>query len=257
MKQDRPVFAFEAAMCESFATAAREQGWTVYPETDGWDLLLVKEAIQIGVEAKLKPNMKVLAQATRCLRHGSRGPHYIAVLVPYRDADFDYVLAVLGLICIVPWTKDRYAGWDETTGECVYLRKTGWPRIADALMYVEPIHFDEPSWVPPVMSDVPAGVKSPVQLTAWKVSALRLVARLEIRGYVTKQDFRDIGLNSSRWYHSWLKPAEKPYEGPPRWVRIPDVCFADAQHPAAFETLLERERNIISGAPNSSFAGDQ
>jgi hypothetical protein len=83
------TFASEADMVarwlERLAANDRDKKWTVYPETAGWDLLLVhRDAYQLGIEAKLSLNAKVIAQALA----GSNnywckdGPDYRAVLVP-------------------------------------------------------------------------------------------------------------------------------------------------------------------------------
>ena len=67
----------EAAMVAAFAAEVaklgnrahpnhefREAKWTSYPETEGWDLLLVREdGLQLGIEAKLALNLEVLVQA--------------------------------------------------------------------------------------------------------------------------------------------------------------------------------------------------
>ena len=57
--------------------------WTQYHETAGWDLLLVNpDGVQIGIEAKLSLNPKVLDQALPGRWGEERGPDYRAVLVP-------------------------------------------------------------------------------------------------------------------------------------------------------------------------------
>jgi len=44
-------YEIEAAMCSAFTKWANAQGWVVYPETEGWDMLLVNrvDGSQIGV----------------------------------------------------------------------------------------------------------------------------------------------------------------------------------------------------------------
>ena len=83
MAREKP-FATEGALCEAFAEWARAEGFTVYPETAGWDMLLVAaDGHQLGIEAKLSLNLKVLAQALKgCTYSAERGPDYRAILVP-------------------------------------------------------------------------------------------------------------------------------------------------------------------------------
>ena len=60
----RQAFATEAALCQAFVEWAAPQGWIAYAETAGWDLLLVAPSgHQMGVQAKLSLNAKVIAQA--------------------------------------------------------------------------------------------------------------------------------------------------------------------------------------------------
>ncbi len=58
-------FKTEAELCAAFIEyAQRGEAWTAYAETCGWDILLVRKAdgFQIGIQAKLNYNMKVLSQ---------------------------------------------------------------------------------------------------------------------------------------------------------------------------------------------------
>ena len=72
-----PRYKTEAALCADFITwvkaesgtqrrfgAGRSPVWTPYAETAGWDILLVAaDGTQIGVQAKLRFNLKVIAQS--------------------------------------------------------------------------------------------------------------------------------------------------------------------------------------------------
>lgn len=241
----------EAELCAAFSEEMTRHGWACYTETSGWDILLVGHDIQVGVEAKLKPSMGVLAQPAGRMpsRHADTGPSYAVVLVSRATAEFDAVVKALGAIALHPRVETSW----RTEKKTVY-----WPNLLQELQYAEPLHFNGPAWVPEVMPDVAAGCSAPVRLTPWKVSALRLIARLEVRGYVTIADFRDLGLHPSRWYHFWLLPTPTPEREtlfrkkgerlPQRWVRKPGVPLADAQHPQAFASTLEQERARMAEA---------
>lgn len=234
-------FASEAALCAAFAEEMRRQGWTPYPETSGWDLLLVGHGMQVGVEAKLKPSIGVLAQLAGRMssEYREHGPNHAIVLVARISEDFVSVARALGALTVWPSEARR---WNEEKA------RVEWPVLLYHLEHAEPLHFSAPAWVPEVMPDVAAGLPSPIRLTAWKLSALRLLARLDLRGHVTVNDFRELGLHTSRWYHHWLMPdgAGRPQ----RWVRRPGVPLADGQHPEAFATVLEQERHSMrSGEP--------
>jgi hypothetical protein len=241
VKKERPSFSSEAQLCEAFSEEMVKQGWVPYPETDGWDILLVGHGLQAGVEAKLKPSIGVLAQLSTRLDGRGAGPSYAVLLVPYSTGDFEVLATALGAVVYQP-RLSRFPPWrGEKTAEL------GWPDLLNALQYAPALTFDRPAWVPPVAPDVVAGLPAPVRLTPWKIAALRLVARLELRGWVTVEDFREVGLNTSRWYHHWVEPSGT--DRPQRWVRRAGVSLADEQHPRAFATLMERERELLAAPP--------
>jgi hypothetical protein len=65
-----------------------------------------------------------------------------------------------------------------------------------------------PAYVP----DVAAGASAPVQLTEWKIDALRLLVLLEKNGRVTRADFKHLAMDHRRWvapFPGWLKPDGK------------------------------------------------
>jgi hypothetical protein len=86
----KALFPTEAALCDTFAQDLQEQGgWTICPETAGFDLLCVRDDTghQLGVEAKLSLNAKVADQILPSdfmgCREGVPGPDFRAVLVPF------------------------------------------------------------------------------------------------------------------------------------------------------------------------------
>src|SRR5580700_7533617 len=86
-KPDR--FATEADLCAGFI-AETTGDWQAYAETEGWDILLVRRAdgTQIGIQAKLRLNAKVLLQAAEGKWNQELGPDYRAILIPsYADND--------------------------------------------------------------------------------------------------------------------------------------------------------------------------
>jgi hypothetical protein len=236
MKQAR--YETEAALCADFIAWAKAQGgsysygiktpnWTPYAETAGWDILLVAEdGTQIGIEAKLRFNLKVIAQCIPgCWDHWrDHGPDYRAVLVPDGDQTAEDICAALGLMLFRP----RRAYGDDhgfTPGLSMEHDRTGWH-------YWSPRKRCElPEFVP----DVVAGASGPVQLTKWKVQALRIIATLELRGHVTRADFKAHGVDPRRWTgpSGWLKPGVNPGE----FVRGPGLDF-DAQHPEVYAKVL-------------------
>jgi hypothetical protein len=233
----KPKYEPEAALCADFiAWAKAEAGkfyrgvkvpvWTPYAETAGWDILLVApDGTQIGVQAKLKFNMKVLAQSIPDgWRHwNDTGPDYRAVLVPENDSTHAAICAALGLTMFHSTFRDGFApGLDMIWGESWHYWS---PRKRCEL----------PEFVP----DVVAGDSAPVQLTKWKIAALRIVATLECRGYVTRQDFRNYDLDSRRWTGpgGWLVPRSESMQHAGQYVRGPGLDF-DQQHPVVYAQVF-------------------
>lgn len=194
----------EADLCRSFAEWAKKRGWEVYPETGGADMLLVavgdtralvhadhafKAGAQIRVEAKLEGNMKVLAQACAL-------PDWKIVLVGRASVEFVEVARQLG-ICVVAKVKQTR----------VFGRKK-WtiPGVGDfhIIGYVTG-NPAKPVCLPPVVPDLPAGGKSPRQLTPWRLKALKMVSRLSNDGTVTSADFKELGIFRPRWVkNAWV-----------------------------------------------------
>lgn len=250
----------ETELCDLFIGAAESYGWTSYPETSGWDILLVRGEVQIGVQAKTRANVKVIAQCLppvawfgRRLEPSvrrkivKRGPTYRAILVPGSTAhhtkkDLCEVCQALG---IWVFADDKF-GWRLIQEGCIRQEDYNW----------EP---DEPEWLPDVIPQVAAGSKSPIQLTKWKQSALRLFALATVRGYVTSRDAKELGLNMGafvdRWQDTWLERAGTEgraykYALLPKHVLKKATTRPDVQHPEEFEQYLEEAKKEQREAPD-------
>lgn len=249
----KEAFATEAELVQCFLENLNHRfgpgkDWTVYPETAGWDLLLVHtDGFQLGLEAKLTLNAKVIAQALSGTSSywQSRGPDYRGVLVPAggKQAHIEEICTAVGL-GLITMRKSRH-------GERHYM----------SLPTERTSHGESwPNWLPSercklpeYMPDVPAGVPSPVQLTDWKIKAIRLMILLERRGYVTRDDMKRIGISPTRWtdrFHGFLRPGEKGYV---RCERTPDV---KAQHPTVW-AKIEAEIQQWVNAMGLSLGGDE
>lgn len=245
----RVVFASEAALCEAFVQWAIPQGWRVYPETAGWDLLLVgPEGHQLGVQAKLRLNAKALAQATPSRPSFStwgrdRGPDFRAILVP-EISDLSEIATMIGIAVITPVADSRgvLTGFDYTTGVYDDLLK---PARGLAEWVLTDWNPAEREVLPDYIPDVAAGVSSPRTLSPWKVAALRVLAHLEVRGEISRKEIEAFGINSRRWCASdaWLSPGSA--RG--RWKRgsCPDF---DAQHPTVYSQVLREVRAALDEA---------
>lgn len=211
--------------------------WTVYPETCGFDLVLVNRetGMQIGIEAKLSLNAKALCQAVQGAHeyHSTAGPDYRAVLVPGvgKQAGMGTLAAYLGVTVItvraeMDW-DGKVSGWrfqpDLPDGKYLYFENRCW----------YPWVPGEPMKLPAYVPDTVAGVKSPHMLTQWKIAAIKLLILLDRRGYVTRRDMKALEISPTRWcdrFYGYLVPDEKNgrYTSYVAGKRTPDF---KSQHP--------------------------
>lgn len=223
-----PSYATEAELCQVLAAQAREEGWVPYPETGGWDLLLVRprDGFQVGVQAKLRPNVDVLAQALVAER--SKGPEVHAVLVPSCSDAFRKVARDLRLLVLEGANLD--ASWRAASG----MGARG--MAYTSLEYVVPRaplhhHVQGRCWVPPFVPQLPAGVPGPRQVTQWQVGAAKLCALLRERGAegVTRAEATALGLSFTRWEQAWLNKV--PGTKPARYVPVAGIALPDEDFP--------------------------
>jgi hypothetical protein len=236
----------EAELCDAFLDAL-EPGWTAYPETAGWDILLVCETgfdartpdqkpveagTQVGVEAKLRGNLTVLRQALPG-RYviGKRsgvlkvpGPDHRSVLVPKTSPDFEAVASALNLLVITAKPNSHGRPFRQARDFSGYL------------MYREPWVHKERHELPEVVPDVRCGVPSPITVSRWKIRAIKLCIILRDRGYLTAADFKAEGVDIRRWKHQWLVPGEKRGQ----WVRASGWTPWDEVHPGVVAQLEAR-----------------
>lgn len=187
----------EADMVREFVAAVEKDQrnrnpWTIYPETAGWDLLLVhRDGYQVGIEAKLILNAKVIEQALSNADHsfwGMEGPDYRAVLVPEGKIQnhLSKICTHIGIGVIKMsrrWFQPHMALPDEASNY------RPWPNWCPSR------RCTLPDYVP----DVEGGHSAPLRLTIWKIKAIKLCILLERRGYVTRADFKALQISPTRW----------------------------------------------------------
>lgn len=243
----KAIFPDEASLCDMFIRDMRAMGgWTIYPETAGFDILLVRDATkhQLGIQAKLQLNAKVASQILPGDGGGYGicvpGPDFRAVIVPRiteSNGGIAQMLKILGVQVLSPdrrhlgvmqFSLSRFRGndareFDVTTGKLMEW-DLAW-------------HDWNPSKrceLPSIMPDVRAGVPAPIQLTPWKIGALKVLADIELDGFVTAKSVRSHNVDPRRFCASdgWLTPL-----GEGRWGRgkVPDF---DQQHPEAYAQIL-------------------
>lgn len=250
MKRDRSFdYKLESELCADFAAWAKHYGWAVYPETEGWDLLLVdQQGRQLGIEAKLTLNPKVIQQAIGDgggFYGADIGPDHRGILVP-EVGPLAPIASFLG-VEVFYGQRSGHRRWDHEKG-C----------LGDEVKYSSP-HFNRFQWgaynrqltagmfdwnpekrhpLPEYVNEQPGGVPGPIQLSEWKIGALKVMALLEVRGWVDRKDVRRLGCDPRRFCagDGWLTA-----QGEGRWG-IGRVPRFDLQHPTAYADILAKTR---------------
>lgn len=230
MPRPRHPFETEAQLCAAFIIWAQKRGYSCYPETAGWDILMVDTSgFQIGIQAKLKLNARVICQALD--RYGADvGPDHRAVLVPTVDGDLRQLCAHIGIeifFCTSP------AEWHYSKPHD-FFHDGGW--LQGSMFDWNPVKRHRlPGYIP----DVAAGVPSPVQLTSWKIGALKILARIEIYGSITREHITGYGVDPKRWCNAdrWLVPLDGDQKRGGRWLRGEKCPPFDQQHPDVYAKI--------------------
>lgn len=249
----------EADLCAAFIALAQAPSrwsrepsdWTAYPETAGFDILMVRKSdgAQIGIEAKLTLNPKVIAQA---LPHrdswvfGSIGPDYRAALVPAEKCNDDLVRICDALgITVIRYRAPYKQSWGSMSEPDFS------PRLPGTV-------YDDENWhqwapvsrckVPDYIPDVAAGRSAPMALTPWKVNAIK-IAILAAERPVTRADFKHFKISPTPWLcpRGWLDRV--PDTRPGQWVageRTPDF---EVQHPRNFHEIKADMARWMPAAP--------
>lgn len=234
----------EAELCALFIAEFNAlAGWICYPEAAGFDILAVHEdGRQIGVQAKLQLNAKVAEQILPTDRddyYGEAGPdHRIVIVSKITDASAGIarMLDMLGVKVLCPRAGKTTNGSAYTFESFKDLRGA---RTKKSTLN-QPSLFDwNPSKrcvVPSIVEDTPAGVPSPIRLTPWKESAIKVIAKLRKQGFITTKEIAAHGISTTRWTRprgrkqAWLKKGSVRGQ----WVATPHLPALDQQHPALF-----------------------
>lgn len=235
MAKAEKLFATETDLCAAFIKALPKE-WTPYAETAGWDTLLVRnsDGFQIGIEAKLKFNALVLQQSLEeygAWHADSAGPDCRAVLVPDGESSLKPLADYIGITVIrmrVPrgWSGPSFLPSLPSEGRHDKYSNDQWHEWCPTKRH------KLPDYVP----DVAAGASAPVQLTEWKIRALKLLILGETQGFVTRADFKFLGLDHRRWISDsgWLRLTNERghysiHGEPPMGLKL--------QHPRVYEEI--------------------
>lgn len=242
-KSTAPKFAKESDLCRAFIDDVEKQyagRWVPYAETGGFDLLLVRKAdgLQVGIEAKLKLNPKVVSQALRYWRYAETGPDYRAVLVPSCDLrEMGDICRALGIGVI----RQRHP--DEGRWYSYLSLPDPAYSTSDWMPWYPMNRVTLPDYIP----DVTAGSSAPMTLSSWKIAAIKVQILLEHRP-VSRADIKALGLSPSRWfdrYTGFLKPDSGGYVAS---SYMPDFA---KQHPTNYAQIMADKEKWIASLPKT------
>jgi hypothetical protein len=258
MARPEQPFATETDLVAAFVeciekqnTAAKKHGrrrrgegdpstWTIYHESCGYDLVLVEDqtGVQVGIEAKLALNLKVINQVLPD-RYSINGPDYRAVLVPSAGAQLGIVGICQQIGIVVMTIYNTRSSYDRSG-------KPDW-HLAEQLPD-ERVSYDysmrnwhpwlpvERCKLPEYVPDVVGGKSSPVALTDWKIRAIKLLILLDKRGHVTRKDMAALKISPTRWTaasYGYLL-ADKALKGYVACENTPDLR---SQHPVNYAQI--------------------
>lgn len=233
----RARFPTEAALCAAFIGEFNAvPGWTCYPETGGFDVLVVHESgRQIGVEAKLQLNAKVCDQIlpqTRLWHYTDVGPDHRLVIVPYISDGAAGIAKMLNMLGVEVWETSQYNHDDVFNVRDKMHRDSVLCHWYVAMFDWNPV---ERIKLPGTVPEVPAGVAAPVRLTPWKEGALRVLAHLERYGRIQAKQIVGYGVSPTIWITTWLERAPErgwwleTLETPRRHATQNPLAYAAAQ----------------------------
>ncbi len=157
-------------------------------------------------------------------------------LVPWQDSGFADVCRLCGVTAVTIKTKTKYGPRFEDLGREPWIEpalpttELADPFVSWSRRAWTPHHFVEPCWIPPYVPDLPAGVPAPIQLTHWKVQAVRLCVLLRERGFITTADIRAAKLSPTYFTQNLLVP-EGRVGRMFRYVPRPGTRLPDEDHP--------------------------
>ena len=228
----KTVYTKETELCKKFIESIKD-AWACYPETCGFDILLSRkeDGFQIGIEAKLTLNAKVIAQVAERVGHyytDYPAPDCRAILVPERSG-----ITLAGVCELLGITVIRMY---EPNGRYYCSVEPFRPVLPDG-HYWNDGHWYEfcPSKrlsLPDYIPDVEAGASAPVSLTPWKVKAIKIAITLEKRGFITRKDFKYFQISMSRWITPGCGWLIKNGEG--GWTAGPYLPDFEKQHPVNY-----------------------
>lgn len=225
------MFGTEAELCEKFIAVARDY-CHVHAEVSDWDILLVRPSTgeQIGIQAKLRPNLEVIGQALRQYDASKQaGPDIRAVLVPGTNHVFNRVARECHLhVFSGEFAKPAHI-------QAAFEGAPRWP-------------FKEREWVPSNEVSTAAGVASPKKTTKWKLAAVELCLLARRKGFVTAIDLKALKLDPKWWFDYRFGPVLLPTGERGKYKLNPAAHSPDLRYPEVVGAIVGEQRLVAEFA---------
>lgn len=230
----------ENELCNIFIEYAKKNNWRVFPETSNFDILIVKNNFQVGIQAKLKPNIDVIAQS---LDHShEKSPNIKAILVPQATRKFKLVCKALKIYVIEGVIKKCKV---ENNGKKINI-KVYWDKEIKTILPNENNKYylrisKNKCWIPDVEINTPAGVKSPKRITEWKVKAVKICIKLNEKKFLTSMDFKLANLSMIIWRSKkWIIDSGEREGRMIKYIKNPIAILPDVLYPEISELLVKQ-----------------
>jgi len=208
------TYTSEAALCAAFISDIKDLGFTVYPETGSWDMILERRGFMIGVQAKLRLDYHALRQAV-----SSDGVDLKIVLFdllperkPAAKARWleDWIVIakeckILGVKTVdIEHTRDdvpNHPAWQFAGREGNWYwnrNKSKWEMVkylykGNPTWLSKYLHYPvKRAWLPPYPSNAIAGAAAPRSISPFQIAAVKLEQLCNEKGWVSIYDAREI-----------------------------------------------------------------
>ncbi len=214
-------YQFETDLCDDFLAKVDRAYWQVYPEQNGFDIFMVRDdAMQLGIQAKLRFTTEVLDQALPSIRW-KKSPDFRAVLVP-RETSHNWSLCTKIKLGLLHEDSVLSRGYHGCLQEELRWHTDPEKRLA----------------VPEYVANIKPGSPCPPFLSAWKIAAIQFSWAIRERQEIAAKEFRAHGQSPQLWESKgWAKRIRHGVyslgDNP-----LPHVCYAGEGH-HVLESLKE------------------
>ena len=166
----------EKELCDLVSLQAEDYGFRVFPEYEGWDIVLERKGIIFGLQAKLELNKKVIAQ---CLSKDN--VHFKAIILPEKPkAGFDKDLEIIAysLKLMVYFLDGENFSFGGLVNNLLEYRLKPYKLLK----------------VPDFDYKLPAGVRAPRTVSEKRIALCKLEQICLAKGFITFRDARDLGI---------------------------------------------------------------